>query len=79
MAKSSGCTTSQTVPTDSEHTPVKMNASGKLTDGAFAPNGAVLGTVFGTNGLTAADMGKEATIGLFFGFGSEPALCKLGV
>jgi hypothetical protein len=52
------------MPVPSASKPVSANASGKAMDGAVNSGRAAAGRAAG---LTAADMGKESSIRLFFG------------
>src|SRR4051812_18171474 len=74
-----GRITIQTVPVVNAINPVSMNASGSLIAGALAPSCEAETTGLAVSGLTAADMGNEASIGLFSAFTRETAGFELGV
>jgi len=67
---------SQPIPNSSAASPVNANAIGKTTDGAFAVATVAAdapATTRGEDGLTAADKGREASIGFFLCFGDKAA------
>ena len=75
----SGCRTSQATPAHNASKPVMVNISGNAMEGALAPKSGAVATVRAGDGLMAADMGKESSIGLFPGCRGEAALFKLRI
>src|ERR1039457_2063917 len=74
-----GRTTSQPMPASNAAKPTRTNASGNVTDGAFAPGAGAAATGRAGDGSATADMGKETAIGLLLGLGGEAALFEMRI
>src|SRR5271157_669076 len=75
----SGCRTSHATPAHNASNPVMVNISGNAMEGPFAPRSAPVATVRAGDGLIAADMGIESSIGLLLGYCGKTALFKLRI